>query len=149
MHRCGNAIRLTMVYLSGAAGAAGRRQRGAQCVWERKTGKRNGYRPGRGDSEPRQGVRVRFADAVTRYQSGGSDRRAVSASGESCRMSSRQSRLRFRVLLTAEVAQHRLSFRPRIPRIIKTDLRSYVSCFRALVQSINAICRPTRLINLF
>jgi hypothetical protein len=57
------------------------------------------------------GAMQAWLTAVIRYQSRGSDRRAVSASGESCRMSSGQSTLRFRDLLTAEVAQHRLSFR--------------------------------------
>ena len=59
-----------------------------------------------------RGAMHAWLTAITRCQPGGSDRHAVSASGESCRMSSGQSTLRWRDLLTTEVAQHRLSFRP-------------------------------------
>ena len=88
--------------LRGGSRASGRERRGSAAATRRDVA----------TLIARQGVRVRFADAVTRYQSGGSDRRAVAASGESCRMSSGQSTLRVRELLTAEVAQHPLSFRP-------------------------------------
>ena len=57
--------------------------------------------------------------AITRCHSVCSDRRAVSASSESHRMSSGRSTLRFRDLVTAEVAQHRLSFRPVIADMVE------------------------------
>jgi hypothetical protein len=54
-------------------------------------------------------MRVRLT-AITRYHPVGSDRRAVSASGESLRVSSGHSTLRFRDFLRSEVALHRLCF---------------------------------------
>ena len=59
-----------------------------------------------------RGAMQAWLTAITRCHSVRLDRRAVSATGESCSMSSGQSTLRFRELLTAEVAQHRLSLPP-------------------------------------
>jgi hypothetical protein len=50
--------------------------------------------------------------ALTRYRQVGSDRRAISTSGESHRLSSGQYTFRFGDLLFAEAALHRLSFGP-------------------------------------
>ena len=59
-----------------------------------------------------RGAMQAWLTAITRCHSVFSGRRAVSASGESWRISRGQPTLGFRDLLTAQVAQHRLCFRP-------------------------------------
>ena len=58
------------------------------------------------------GARQVRKTALTRYRQVGSDRRAISTSGESHRLSSGQYTFRFGDLLIAEAALHRLSFGP-------------------------------------
>ena len=86
-----------------------------------------------------RGAMQAWLTAITRCHSVCSDRRAVSASSESHRALSRQSTLRFRDLSTAEVAQHRLSFRLSFRPYRTTVNPSSARCKSATPASVVAV----------
>jgi hypothetical protein len=109
--RRGNATRLMMVCLSGAPAAPAANSAGAHVRLGEKDGEAQRLPAGmwRLLAPSRRSRSVRMCRNPLSIGAVRTD--VPSASGESCRMSSGQSTLRFRDLLTAEVVQH-LSFRP-------------------------------------